>query len=473
VTRPDDPQRLHKVATAATEFYRAQYLRRGSPAPGYLAARGLAAAGARERPWTIGYAPDHWTALTDHLRHLGYPDQDLLDVGVATRARSGDLIDVFRDRLMFPIFADTTPIAFTARTLGEQSPTNPKYLNTRDTEIYRKGEHLYGLEQQRTRLAAGWTPAIVEGPTDVLAVATSYARSGSPGVVGVAPCGTALTERQFAAVAATEAARTTGIIAAFDADPAGRAATQRLADEIAPTQPHIGLRAVQWPDGADAGALAATPAGRSQLRYLLSRRAEPIAWVVATNLISTYIDHHQQTIRDPEIQLGLARRIAPRLAAQPSKQAFVGMLDTVEQHLRHRLGRQPAGVAAAEGVLRMLTSVLIDATEIRLAATDQPSSPAHRLPNARLPPPAAFPTPPDRQSHPIDIPPVTGLATTPRQASTGELGMSIPQYVAQPAALNPTVAAAWFTDASANKQTATASAGQPPDAHSDATAAPY
>ena len=389
-----DPDRLHKVSTAAAEFYRAQFLRRGSPARDYLQQRGLAAAGARDRPWGIGYAPQHWTALTDHLRALGYPDADLIAAGVAARASTGDLIDVFRHRLMFPIYAGGTPIGFTARTLDVVTDTNPKYLNTRETIIFRKGEHLYGLDQQRDRLAAGWTPALVEGPTDVLAIATSYARNGSPGVVAVASCGTSLTEQQFAAIAATDTARANGVIAAFDPDSAGHAAIQRLADVLAPTQPHIRLRAVSWP-GDDAGALAATAAGRSQLRYTLARQTQPIAWVVTGNIVTTYLQHYPTSISDPGIQLGLVRRIAPRLAAQPSPSDFFAMLDNVERQLRRQLQHRPDGLASADGVLRMLAVVLTDDADTRFAARDESVTPRGQ-PTARRRAQPSFPRTPYR-----------------------------------------------------------------------------
>ena len=402
MTSPDgDPDRQRKVSTAAAEFYRAQFLRRNSPARDYLAQRGLAAAGARDRPWGIGYAPPHWTALTDHLRALGYPDEDLIAVGVATRASTGDLIDVFRDRLMFPICAGGTAIGFTARTLGVVTDANPKYLNTRETIIFRKGEHLYGLDQQRDRLAAGWPPALVEGPTDVLAIATSYARNGSPGVVAVASCGTSLTEQQFAAIAATDTARANGVIAAFDPDSAGHAAIQCLADVLAPTQPHIRLLAVSWP-GDDAGALAATAAGRSQLRYTLARQTQPIAWVITGNIVTTYLQNHQTSITDPEIQLGLARRIAPRLAAQPSRQDFVAMLDNIERQLRHHLQHRPDGIAAADGVLRMLTVVLTDTTGTRLATANESVSPRGQPIMGRRTR-APFPQPPHRSPQQPDV----------------------------------------------------------------------
>jgi DNA primase catalytic core len=395
MTSPDrDPDRQRKVSTAAAEFYRAQFLRRNSPARDYLAQRGLAAAGARDRPWGIGYAPPHWTALTEHLRALGYPDEDLIAAGVTARASTGDLIDVFRHRLMFPIYAGGTPIGFTARTLGIVTDANPKYLNTRETIIFRKGEHLYGLDQQRDRLAAGWTPALVEGPTDVLAIATSYARNGSPGVVAVASCGTSLTEQQFAAIAATDTARANGVIAAFDPDSAGHAAIQRLADVLAPTQPHIRLRAVSWP-GDDAGALAATAAGRSQLRYTLARQTQPIAWAITGNIVTTYLQRHPTSIGDPEVQLGLANRIAPRLAAQPSRSDFVAMLDNIERQLRHHLQHRPDGIAAVDGVLRMLAVVLTDNTATRLATANESVSPRGQPATARQTT-APFPQPPHR-----------------------------------------------------------------------------
>ena len=118
-----------------------------------------------------GYAPAAWTALVTHLRRHGVTDDELLASGLASTARTGRLIDRFRDRLVLPITHDGQVLGFVGRrhpALTDADHAGPKYLNTPDTVAYHKGAQLYGPIP--TLLDAGATPVLVEGPIDALAV---------------------------------------------------------------------------------------------------------------------------------------------------------------------------------------------------------------------------------------------------------------------------------------------------------------
>ena len=165
----------------------------------------------------VGYAPNNWTALTNHLRRHGASDHEILSAGLGIKARNGNVVDRFRDRLVFPIKA-LTPVddlgdgvdaavgtrVETLGFIGRRNPTKtdednagPKYLNTADTDLFTKGHALYGLADNATALAAGATPVVVEGPMDALAV--TLAGTNTDGIityVGVAPLGTAFTDTQ-------------------------------------------------------------------------------------------------------------------------------------------------------------------------------------------------------------------------------------------------------------------------------------
>src|SRR5439155_15521947 len=120
----------------------------------------------------------------------------------------GRTVDMFHDRIVFPI-ADLLghPIAFVGRIWPGGGPAAPKYLNSPDTAIYTKGQHLFGLHQQRDRVAAGWAPVLVEGPTDAVAVWLAYPRMGWDGLVAAAPCGTTVTPDQVRTLVAVPGAR--------------------------------------------------------------------------------------------------------------------------------------------------------------------------------------------------------------------------------------------------------------------------
>ena len=204
------------LTLAAARFFAARLA--ASWVPGYLAGRGF---GEQElRPWTVGYAPAGWHALADFLRDLGYSDAAIQAAGLARRTRPGTLVDFFRDRAMFGIrWPDGTLAGFTGR--ARPGGTQPVYLNSRTTSLYRKGSLLFGLYEGRRALAAGARPVLVEGPLDAIAV------SAAGRYAGVSPCGTALTPAQVTLLARTSDLRRAGVVVAFDADRAGRRAAVR------------------------------------------------------------------------------------------------------------------------------------------------------------------------------------------------------------------------------------------------------
>lgn len=211
---------LQRLVQAAADFYTGQYT--GSGAQRYMHARFgpvIDTAG-----YTIGYAPAGWTTLVDHLRAtLNAADADLVAAGLATVSKRGTLIDIFRDRVTFAVTNSAGLIVgFSARCAPGAPAGTPKYINSPTTTIFDKGQLLFGLDEGRAALNRGATPVRVEGPMD--AVAITLAGQGS--AVGLAPMGTALTDDQAALItAAAPASRI--VLAATDADAAGRAAAAR------------------------------------------------------------------------------------------------------------------------------------------------------------------------------------------------------------------------------------------------------
>lgn len=231
----------------------------------YLKDRGLCSVLDSER-WTIGYAPATWTSLTKHLLDFGFRDDELAQAGLSIRSRRGNLIDRFRDRITIGIHDhDDNLVAFIARAGPSTGKSTPKYLNSPRTPIYNKSEVLFGLSEQRDRLEGGATPVLVEGPLDVLAVDAA----ASDRFAAVAPCGTALTDTQVAALAAITHDQ---VIVAFDADRAGIQASVNAYPLLRRsfTQPI----AADLPNGSDPAKLMATEDGPTRLRQsLLEPRA--------------------------------------------------------------------------------------------------------------------------------------------------------------------------------------------------------
>jgi DNA primase catalytic core len=313
---PDQPtERLYAANDAAATWYRAQLAHHRGPVA-YLHARGLGAIVEREAPWCVGYAPRGWTGLVDHLRTHGFTDDEILAAGLAFRARDGRILDVFRDRLTFPLRDDQgRTVGFTAR-IWQNGADERKYINTRETAIYRKGEILYGLHEQRHRLTAGFAPVVVEGPTDTITLWLTYASTGRPGHTALATCGTALTEHQVRTLAGLPGARRSGLTVAYDADTAGAKAAIRAHQLLTANHPHLHTRSLRLAPGADPAALGATPAGRGHLRTLL-HRAPPLLHAVIDARLDQLLDRRPQLLHEIEGRLLLADTLLPHLRTQP------------------------------------------------------------------------------------------------------------------------------------------------------------
>jgi DNA primase len=290
-----------KILETAARYYARRLA--GSWVPAYLGSRGFN----REvlRQWGIGYAPGGWTALTDYLRGIGYDDAAIEAAGLAQRSKRGTLIDVFRDRAVFPVRSpDGTVVGFLGRAAPGAQAGTPKYLNTRETEFYHKGDLLFGLHEGRQVLADGGRAVIVEGPLDAIAVSVA----GEGRYAGVAPCGTALTAAQ---VASLEKVGKVAPILAFDGDQAGRKAA---------------IRAYSLLNGSDAlvadFAEQLDPAellrahGPSALLKALEQDVHPLADVVVDGKVAAF-GHWLGFI---EGKFNALRAVAPLVAALPGDQ---------------------------------------------------------------------------------------------------------------------------------------------------------
>jgi DNA primase catalytic core len=308
---------LVQVHADAGRFY--QSCLPGSWVPGYLASRGLEAVLLPTSPWKVGYAPPSWTALTSHLRELGYSDEAMLRSGLAVPGKDGKPRDMFHDRLMIPVRrsaerpGDRVVIAFVGRRRPDAGDEQgPKYLNSPNTELYVKGHVLPGLAEGQRFLDQGAQPVIVEGVTDAWAVSIA-----APGrYVGLPLCGTALSGEQVAALARAVDLPERGVRVAFDPDSAGRkAATRAYASLSAVTSD---LTAVILPDGRD-------PAERLQndgpiaLRETLMSSTSPLAEIIVDARMSHWV--HDGELMHAEQQLGALRAAAQVIATMPPQVA--------------------------------------------------------------------------------------------------------------------------------------------------------
>ncbi|WP_430868937.1 DNA primase [Demequina aurantiaca] len=179
-------KRLLDAHRVAAEFFVAQLATpEAKTARDFLVGRGFGKEAAVT--FGVGYAPQGWSALLEHLRSNGFTEPELRASGLVSEGQRG-IYDRFRGRLVWPI-RDVTgePIGFGARKLYEDDQ-GPKYLNTPETALYKKSNVLYGLDLAKGAIRSERTVVVVEGYTDVMACHLAGVMNA------VATCGTAFGE---------------------------------------------------------------------------------------------------------------------------------------------------------------------------------------------------------------------------------------------------------------------------------------
>ncbi len=165
------------------------------------------------KKYGLGFAPDDWNQLRDHLRAKGYRDKEMVTAGVCQQSQKGSVYDNFRNRVIFPIVdLRGNVIGFGGRVLDD---SKPKYLNTGKTPVFDKGRNLFSM--QFAKNAPSTTMILAEGYMDVIAIH----QAGFENVV--ATLGTAITPDQARLI--SQYAKE--VVIAYDSDGAGQAATQK------------------------------------------------------------------------------------------------------------------------------------------------------------------------------------------------------------------------------------------------------
>lgn len=186
----------------------------GTDARAYLAKRGVTPGQTEE--FCLGLAPDSWDQLTRRLQERRIPNDVIEQSGLVLRRDSGGIYDRFRNRLMFPIHNESGRIiAFGGRAL--KPGDEPKYLNSPETEIYKKSSVLYNLHRAKDAIRKLENAVLVEGYMDAIAVYSAGVHEV------VASCGTSLTNSQVRAIKKYSAQ----IVVNFDPDNAGAKAAER------------------------------------------------------------------------------------------------------------------------------------------------------------------------------------------------------------------------------------------------------
>ncbi|MGH9948353.1 MAG: DNA primase [Pyrinomonadaceae bacterium] len=202
----------------------------------YLHARGITDEIIKQ--FRIGFSPDSWDALLNHLKEKGADEKLIEQSGLVSVNEEKDRIfDRFRGRIMFPVLdLNGNPIAFGARAMGEDQP---KYLNSPETAAYVKGQNLYGLFQSKDAIRQKKFAILVEGYLDLIALYQF-------GITNVAASlGTAFTPEQSKLLSRF----TKQIVINYDGDDAGIKAAKRAIEQMLPQD--LEIKVLVLPNGQD------------------------------------------------------------------------------------------------------------------------------------------------------------------------------------------------------------------------------
>ncbi|MBQ2604548.1 MAG: DNA primase [Clostridia bacterium] len=226
--------RILEANREAAKFYHSQFFSEaGFQGLSYLRTRRLSDQTINK--FGLGFAPDSWTALTDHLLNKRFTRYELLQANLSVESKKGTLIDRFRNRVMFPIIdLKGNVVAFGGRIMTDEKP---KYLNTSDTPVFKKGEGLFAFNIAKNSKSDKFI--LCEGYMDVIALH----QAGFD--FAVAALGTALTSNQARMLKKYKET----VVLCYDSDNAGQLATQRAINIL--RKENVNVKVLQIPEGKD------------------------------------------------------------------------------------------------------------------------------------------------------------------------------------------------------------------------------
>ncbi len=327
----DALERIRETLRMARGWYRSRLEGpEGAEGRDYLDRRGILPQ--TRETYGLGLAPEGWDGLLRHARAVA-SERTLIEAGLAVESEGGRVYDRFRHRLMIPIeTAGGAPLGFGGRALGD---TEPKYLNSPETAVYRKGSVLYGSGPAREGTRAEGRVVVVEGYFDVIGLA----QGGVPGVVGT--CGTALTPEQAMLLKRLSER----VVLVFDGDAAGLRAALRALPVLVGPVPEV--RVVLPPPGKDPD-LWIRQDGAAAVRTALEHARSPLAFL--EDLVTAgELSRRDAAGRAADLAALVSDPILRDLWVQEGAGRFGVSAEAFSQAVRGRLARPAPGAGAAGG----------------------------------------------------------------------------------------------------------------------------
>jgi DNA primase len=327
----------------ATEYYSHLLAdpREGAAAREYLAGRGVTDEIIAK--FRLGYAPNSWDGLLRYLTGSGKVSPQTLEEAGLVRRRpdSTTCYDLFRHRLMIPICDDQgRVIAFGGRTMGDDQV---KYLNSPETPIYTKGQHLFAFHHAKDAIKEKDAVIVVEGYFDAI----------TPHQYGfyntVATLGTALTDRQAKLlVRYTESKR---VFLSFDTDSAGERAINRGVETLNQIAEGIGieLRIIRVPGGKDPDECLRSAGGQDTFQHAVDSAPLLIDYQLERALSTVDLKSHTGRIEAARLVVPILALIRNSVARGEYIRQYSERLRIREEELMSDLGdyRRKTGLGLA------------------------------------------------------------------------------------------------------------------------------
>lgn len=233
------------------------------------------------RAFHLGYAIDRGNALASAARNAGYDQEILVKLGVLGKSQDERIYDRFRGRVIFPVFTTSGKVvAFGGRTLkGDKA----KYINSPESEIYKKSNELYGIYQAKNSIVREDKCFLVEGYMDVIGMW----QSGLQNVV--ASSGTALTDGQIAMIHRF----TSNVTLIYDGDNAGIHAAMRGIDML--LSHRLNVKVLLLPDGHDPDSFAKAHTPDEFRQYIADNETDIIRFKTKVLLDASGNDPQQRS----------------------------------------------------------------------------------------------------------------------------------------------------------------------------------
>lgn len=329
---PEDPKkkterdRMYDALEDATKFFE-DYRHKNPEVMSYLTQRGLTAETIAK--WRIGYAPGPphhgWRELKEYMEGKGYTKDELLKVGLIKGADAGkEPYDLFRDRVMFPIFdVGGKVVAYSGRILSKDSEA-PKYVNSPETELFNKSEILYGYHIAKQGIRQLDFALAVEGQFDVvLSHQAGYSNT-------VAVSGTALTAYHVMLLQRLS----NKVVLSLDADKAGISAVRRSAELMLPRG--IDLKVANIVGGKDPADLIKEDV--QKFRKIIGS-AKPVVEYFLDILEAEKKDDRNFKLRVREEVLPLLIKISNRIDQEHFETVIADRLATTKEAIHYEVER--------------------------------------------------------------------------------------------------------------------------------------